>query len=73
MAWVNRIEIRLRKSKVLGDMDEVVKTRSDLMDLMFYPEGSHIYIEDEKQVYQVVHKMKTVWKDEESEAGKCRR
>ena len=42
-------------------MDDVVDTRADLLPLEFYPPKSHVYIEDENQVYEVVHKYVVVW------------
>ncbi len=59
--WVRKSKITLRKSRVYGDMDDVVDTRADLLPLEFYPPKSHVYIEDEKQVYEVVHKYVVVW------------
>ena len=62
--WVRKIKSTLRKSRVYGDMDDVVDTRADLLPLEFYPAKSHVFIRDDGEVYEVVHKYVEAWEDD---------
>ena len=64
--WVRKIKSTLRKSRCFGDLEDSVDSKSDLTerDLILYPNKSLIFVRDEGEVYEVVHKYVEVWEDD---------
>lgn len=59
--WLLKIEKYLKKSNVLGDVDDIVQARSDLLPLDFYPDGAILFIQDEKSSFVVKSRKREIF------------